>query len=200
MKVPTLPQASAETADQTMQFYNAARAEIVERVILRDQALFAYIITAGAYFGFVVQGESIDVSDNKDILYNCAISIVLPTLSLVFTYIILQHHVMIGRMGDYTRSLFPETVNHWDQHYISWVDRKYLSARTFSQALLLVMPVIYSGLFLTKAFPAVAHDWPVLSAVVAVAGFSAFVLVAIIRAHVWAYSVRRSTDYPRPAS
>lgn len=185
------------TDDQMTEFYQAARSEVVQRLRLRDQALFAYIVTAGVYIGFLVQPNLTEVKTTDEILLGCAAAFVLPILSLVFTYVILQHHSMIGKLGDYVRSLYPDDFNHWDNFYLNWTDRGYLTARTASQAFLLVLPICYTGVFfiLNNDF-ILSTRWLVWAA-----GFTIFwdtlVVLTIIRLHVVAYKDRRKSDFPK---
>ena len=175
-------------------FYESARAEMISRITLRDQSLIAYIATAGAYFGFIVERRSDKIGTTSDILLECAIVLVLPILSLVFTYVILQHHIMIGKLGEYTRSIFPAGNPHWDHTYASWNDKRYLSARTIAQALLLIMPVAYTALFVFRVFPALKSDIDRLI-VSSVLLFDGGALLMIVRLQVWAFQLRRTTDY-----
>jgi hypothetical protein len=119
------------------QFYESARDELIQRLALRDQTMIAYIATAGAYFGFIVAPAEGASSAAGQPATQLALMMALPVISLVFTYIITQHHVMIGRIGVYTRSVYPDSDSHWDHHYVNWEDKRYLSARTVSQGLLL---------------------------------------------------------------
>jgi hypothetical protein len=191
-KSPAKLSASAEEANL---FYQSARSELIQRLALRDQSLIAYIASAGAYFGFVVQGSYKNTNAGSDVLSEAAIVVVLPIISLVFTYVILQHHVMIGKLGEYTRLLFPSGYNHWDHTYASWEDKRYLSARTISQALLLILPLGYTAIFAMSTLPRVLRDPPVLLVVGTVLLFDVAVFFMIVRLQVWAYELRRQTDY-----
>jgi len=180
--------------DQKKDFYKAARDEIVQRVTLRDQTLVAYIAAAGAYFGFILSDQMAKPLSPDNFISEMLVILVLPILSLVFTYVILQHHIMIGKMGDFTRSLFPEKPNHWDQYYVTWEDRRYLSARTLSQALLLILPVAYTLSFLPRVIPLVRSNRTFLVMAVVLFLFIFLIFILIVRLHIWAYQIRKRTD------
>lgn len=183
--------------DQKKDFYVAARAEVVQRLALRDQSLFAYIVAAGTYIGFILQPKINQNNRFEDVFIGCALTLVLPILSLVFAYVILQHHIMIGRLGDYVRMLYPDHINHWDRYYITWKDRSYLKARTMSQALLLSLPVCYAGVFFLSNFRLITSS-PLLKWVAGITGLcDILVIIYIVVLHIQAYKIRRQTDFPR---
>jgi hypothetical protein len=175
--------------------YESARNELIQRLTLRDQALIAYIATAGAYFGLVVAPAT--DGNGRDVAMEAALVLVLPILSLVFTYVILQHHVMIGKIGEFTRTIMPVNVSHWDSFYASWPDKSYLSARTVSQALLLIMPIVYAASFTLKVIPLSIPDLSTLIFVYFVLLADVVMFLLIVRLHIWAYRLRKNTDYLR---
>lgn len=166
----------------------------MQRLALRDQAIVAYIATAGAYYGFVLDGAAPRPSQTVSLGAQAALIIVLPVLSLVFTYIILQHHAMIGKLGEFTRSIVESDHVHWDGFYAEWSDKSYLSARTSAQALLLILPVAYTAVFAARALATAStlSTWAIVASVLI---FDLVVFAMILRVHLWAYSLRRSTDY-----
>lgn len=180
--------------NQKIQFYSAARAEVRQRIALRDQTLIAYIVAAGTYLGLVAPAQVSATLTSQNILKEIGLAAIPPVISLVFTYIILQHHVMIGILGEYLRGLFPEGHYIWENFYVSSRDKRYLRARTISQALLLAVPVIYTFAFMYGAIP-VAHGSvrPSL-AVIGLLIFDIVVMVVIVWQHVWAYGERCRTD------
>lgn len=180
--------------DQKIQFYSAARAEVTQRIALRDQTLIAYIVSAGTYLGLVAPEQTSATLTSQNILRESGLAAVAPVISLVFTYVILQHHVVIGTLGEYLRSLFPQDYNIWENFYALSRDKRYLIARTVSQALLLIVPVIYTFTFMFRAIPiAYGNKLPIL-VVTTISIFDIFVLVVIVRQHIWAYGERRRTD------
>jgi hypothetical protein len=71
--------------------YDAARAELLTRVRLRDQVLLIYLGFAGAIFGVSLASTGVTLSaSNHEIL------LVLPFLSLGFSILVSQHNAVIG--------------------------------------------------------------------------------------------------------
>lgn len=189
---------TATSNSERQMFFQSARAEIVQRLALRDQSLIAYIVAAGAYLGFVVQPQLKPASDPKEIVIGMAILIVLPILSLLFTYVILQHHIIIGRLGEYIRSLYPDNPDCWECFYPVWKDRTYLTARTISQALLLIMPTGYTTIFVLEDFELITSKLMYAAIVSAMGLIDTSVVVVIIFLHINAYRKRLQTDYKAP--
>ena len=181
-------------SDQKIQCYSAARAEVTQRIALRDQTLIAYIVAAGTYLGLVAPGQTSTTLTSQNIASELALAAVPPIISLVFTYVILQHHVMIGILGDYMRSLFPEDCNIWENFYVKSRDKGYLKVRTISQALLLAVPVIYTFAFMKRAVPIAYGNRSLTFAIIMMLIFDATVLGVILWQHIWAYGVRSRTD------
>lgn len=189
-----------ETSDEHKKmFYEAARAEVVQRLALRDQSLIAYIVAAGAYIGFIIQPRMTPQpnADVNEVMTGLGLLLVLPFLSLLFTYVVLQHHIMIGRLGDYARRLYPPGYDHWDHFYVTWEDRFYLTARTVSQALLLTMPMGYTAAFMLRAFTTIRSSTPLLTFAAIVVMIDLSVMALIIYLHIRAYFIRRETDFPK---
>jgi hypothetical protein len=177
-------------------FYESARDELIQRLALRDQSIIAYIATAGAYFAFVLGPDSIK-SSAQTVSSEAAMVMVLPILSLVFTYITQQHHVMIGTLSQFSRSICSEEPWHWDAYYVLSADKGYLSARTISQGLLLILPVAYTAVFTLRALNLVQSTGAAL-VVAAVLVFDVIILILIVRVHLWAYRARLVTDKLAP--
>ncbi len=156
--------------------------------------MIAYIVAAGTYLGLVAPGQTSTTLTSQNIASELALAAVPPIISLVFTYVILQHHVMIGILGDYLRSLFPEDCNIWENFYIQTRDKGYLKVRTISQALLLAIPVIYTFTFMKRAVPVAYGNKSLTFAVIMMLIFDTSVLGVIIWQHIWAYGVRSRTD------
>ncbi len=180
-------------------FYESARGELIQRLALRDQSIIAYIATAGGYYGIVLGPSNMDASATT-VASEASMVLVLPVLSLVFTYITLQHHVMIGKIGEFARAICKDGCGHWDDFYVQWDDKSYLSARTASQALLLILPVGYTAIFATRSLGLDGLSFSAYLLIAAVLLFDIVVLIMIVRLQLWAYRVRMSTDYLRFAS
>ena len=67
-----------------------ARAELIQRIVLRDNALVLYLGSVGAILGFIGGGK-----------IGLEILLVIPFLAFGVTTIIEQHNVMIGLLGHY---------------------------------------------------------------------------------------------------
>lgn len=80
-----------------MEFYKAARSELVERVKLRDQVLTAYLAFVGVIFGALFL---------KDL--GKEVGLVIPFLGLGCAILVCQHNAVIGALIRYTnRDLQP---------------------------------------------------------------------------------------------
>lgn len=185
---------SSENSTERLLAYESARDELIQRLGLRDQALIAYIATAGAYFGLIV-APSQSGNSAPGLASEAALVLVLPILSLVFTYVILQHHVMIGKIGQFTREIMAPDTMHWDKFYAAWPDKSYLSARTISQALLLVLPIAYTAAFALKAIPKSMEDLQSAVFVGLVLAIDVAVFIITMRLQFWAYQLRKETDF-----
>src|SRR5689334_15325438 len=77
-------------AEVALEFYKTARAELIERIKLRDAALFLYIAAAATIFAAVLSGKA-----------SRATLVVVPFVALGATIVIAQHHQVIGDLGLY---------------------------------------------------------------------------------------------------
>ena len=73
-------------------FYNAARAEIVQRLTLREQVVLAYLASSGVIAGMAYKAG---VSLLSPVLY------IIPLMSIGFTLEFLRHEWVIANLGDY---------------------------------------------------------------------------------------------------
>lgn len=80
-----------EMKDIILHFYDSARSELVERIGHRDNALILYLGAAGAIFG-VAYGK-----DGQPII----VLLLVPFLALGASFIVSQHHAVIGTLGRY---------------------------------------------------------------------------------------------------
>lgn len=76
--------------------YESARSELIERIRLRDQNLIAYLATVGAILGFTFQDGAVA---SKEIINLSVFSI--PFICVVFSSIVINHHNLIGKIGEY---------------------------------------------------------------------------------------------------
>jgi hypothetical protein len=177
-------------------YYNSARTEMIERIKLRDLCLIAYIASAGAYFQFFIKGDIVltTATTFPALLMEAGVVLVFPVISVVFTLLTLQHHVMIGKLGEFIRREYQNGAKHWDRDYASWVDKSYLSARTFGQGILLLIPMGYTATFAINALPRSNGELRSTLVVGVVLLIDIGILVWIIWLHIWAYKVRVNTD------
>ncbi len=116
-----------DTSPYLIAAFNSVRTEIIERMKLRDQALYTYILGVAAFFAF-------SFSTQKAFDQNCSLTTVeyflfvpLPIYSLIMTLTILHHHVFIGKLWLYLKEdLSKESpIVFWD-----WSNRPKDSAPT----------------------------------------------------------------------
>ncbi len=127
-------------------YYNSARAELIQRITLRDQMLVAYVVALGGYLTFLLQSDQLA----KGTLYLRSIYFLgLPTICVVFSCVVLNHHVIIGKIRRYVRfELFPNTVPpHWDCSKSLYADRQHVVDRVLGQAFILLLPLLYGVVF-----------------------------------------------------
>ena len=120
-----------------------ARAEIVQRVGLRDNALVLYLGAVSALVGFSgTQNAGIEVL------------LIIPFLAFGATTIIEHHHMMIGILSYYLiveldsqYRKIKEYVPHWDSSDViqdAWRRRPYFIQRKFGHWILISLPSILS--------------------------------------------------------
>ncbi|TPN26623.1 hypothetical protein FKO01_25455 [Mesorhizobium sp. B2-3-3] len=148
------PQAIAQKPDRNpliIAAFNSVRTEIIERMKMRDQALYIYIAGVGAFFSFTLATQKQMISSCGGASVDYFLMIPLPIFSLIMTLIIIQHHIFIEKLWRYLREdLSKETeVVFWD-----WSAQPLDHApslrlnRTAVQALCLILPVGYELTFL----------------------------------------------------
>jgi hypothetical protein len=110
-----------ESAAIAIAFYNAARSEIVQRLSMRDTTVLAWITTVGVLLGWAIKDAS--GNDMKDWLM-----VLIPVMSLAFTFSIYRHTMIIDSLGRYIgrelhrflgQEVAPSLVPyHWDNSNI----------------------------------------------------------------------------------
>jgi|SRR5271165_3476950 len=112
MSNPTLNPKSHRT-ELTLAFYNAARAEILQRLSLREQTLLAWITTAGVIVGIALRNGTADPTLVE----------VIPILSLPFAAVIYRHDRIVsyiatsyikGELSGFLRQSEALSPRHWD--------------------------------------------------------------------------------------
>ena len=77
--------------DLAKTYYNAARAEVLQRISLREQVLLAGVTAFGVIAGLAVSGKS-------PALLNIG-----PVVSLAFTVLFFRHHILMHDLGRYIK-------------------------------------------------------------------------------------------------
>jgi hypothetical protein len=93
---PTVDQSKGEpsNADLAMAFYDAARAEIVERLNMRETTFLAWITVVGAILSFAATKSSSNLFEPRLLL-------LIPALSLPFSLAIYRHTLIVRYFGEY---------------------------------------------------------------------------------------------------
>lgn len=177
------PNASAGK-EAALAFYEAARAEMVERIRLRDGALLAYVVFLGAYFGFALDPARLPSTGGN---WEHAMQLAaLPAVSLIFTLVVLQHHLLISHLAQYiTLELLEETRDkHWDAWCTAHAGEEKNVTRRTAQGLILVVPSFYSLARFVHAYVSGGNR----AAMSAGALLTAAIIVAMTR---WHFKVER---------
>ncbi len=135
-------------------YYNSARSELIERIKLRDQTLSLYILAMGAYLGFVWTAHFGHQEKPVSVL-DFIIIAPMPLICLAFTLIIIQHHILIGRLGLYLGCELDEdirktgiNIRQWDNSStLTGVFDSTLNFRFWEQAIILALPSGYDIAF-----------------------------------------------------
>src|SRR5262245_43565578 len=71
-------------------YYESARQELIQRIQLRDNVVLAFLVAIATIFGI-----SLGTSTRSEIL------LIVPYLALGATVLVVQHHAVIGAIGDF---------------------------------------------------------------------------------------------------
>ena len=130
-------------------FYDSARNEIISRIRYRDSALIAYVASIGAYFAYVANAHFVEKTTEQ--VYEVLLLFPIPIACLLFTLIILQHHMVIGALGNFlSNELWNDQsgIIHWDNSKtLKRIANRSQKFRFFSQAIMLAGPLLYSVIF-----------------------------------------------------
>jgi hypothetical protein len=88
----------ADHFDLAKNFYNAARAEIVSRLTMRDQTFAAWLGVAGAILAFSAKSAGAGSAIDPNVL------LIIPILSCPFSLAVLRHQWIINKLGLYIRT------------------------------------------------------------------------------------------------
>jgi hypothetical protein len=109
---------AAEDQTLALAFYSAARAEILQRLSMRETTFLAWITTAGLILGWGIQQPSTGASQ-------VFILELVPTLGLAFGFALYRHSIIIRKLGKHiqddlnpylNQSRHPDlsSLSHWD--------------------------------------------------------------------------------------
>lgn len=94
--------------ERTQAFYTAIRAELAQRLVLRDQMLIAYVVAAGGYSAYLITFIYGPNSQPTPPLLLIGMGLGLPLICVVFSRLIIQHHVVIHQIAKYvSEELYP---------------------------------------------------------------------------------------------
>ena len=107
-EAPKLP----DNAALTLAFYSAARAEAVQRIVMRENIILAWMTLSSALVGLWVTNDK----------FRIGVAEVLPVVSLAFAMLAYRHTMVMGMLGTYlTRDLRDalrqrqeSAPRHWD--------------------------------------------------------------------------------------
>ena len=126
-------------ADTARAYYNSARAELIERIRLRDQIFVFYLAGVGAVFGV-----GLGATSKTDML------MLAPFLGLGAAILISQHFAVIGalasycvlELGPFLRGLTPsEDAPQWDDSKaLAEYRHAAIGMRTWGHVLLIILP------------------------------------------------------------
>jgi len=180
--------------DFVLKFYESARAELIQRIVLRDGALIVYITAIGYYMSRVLEAHK--HMTELSFITDFVLLVPLPFLCLIFTLIILHHHLVTLNLGNYLGGEWQQRNNvaelrlvHWDMTREA-TSRVTNTFRTWAQALILFLPLMYDGFF-TGAYRAKYASSKLFVFIVLGMDAIAFVVAAlIIWLHIWVHIKR----------
>ena len=189
--------------DINLKFYESARAELIQRIILRDSALAIYIASVGTYMNHIIDMHYKTKIEDIDIVQSIVSMVPLPVVCLVFALIILQHHTVIGRIGGFLRheitwgSVEGQVSRHWDNSF-SLKHNAPSSAfqRLSAQAFVLVLPLIYNFIFFYR-FRTAARKAQVFIPLLVVFIIDLIVILFIFWLHIRAHQSRHDQWKPQ---
>lgn len=137
-----------------IQFYNAARAETVQRLSLREQGLFAFLTAVGIIIGLTTK------TSGAAPYLDCSVLAILPALAAAFATGITRHSRLIGYLSEFIREElnaaldqpvshdvheYPHVVRHWDNSAVlhTRIDA-YLRQEEWVYSILLCGPALFA--------------------------------------------------------
>jgi hypothetical protein len=187
--------ASELEKDIFISYYEAARSQVGQRIVLRDGALLFYISAIGVYFQYILDVHLKYSQKSVPAAHAIIVMLPLPFICLAFTLVVVQHHIMIGKIGAYLASELGKSVEvgitQWDNsRYLVESHNVFMIMRLVAQSCVLCFPMFYDVYFLYEHFYALIDD--------NVFGVSMFVLMlslstgcGIAMVHLYAHSTRK---------
>ena len=144
-------------------YYNAARAEILQRLALREQVLLAYLAVVGVLAGLLAHSPAPKDSALLDPVGLVVLEIV-PWLSLIFALATRRHNFVIRHLGTYIfdeigpalsqtsdrNVAYPETLRHWDSsRTLHQILDSFLRREHFADGMILLIPSFGAIVFAT---------------------------------------------------
>ena len=151
---PELKKIDEKTIDANIKIYESARSELVQRMVMRDSALLFYIGAVGSYFNFVINSHLSKPPTQTDLYGAMIIMLPMPFVCLIFSLVILQHHIIVGRIGAFLRwelnwgPVHEKFSHHWDNSKSFLEHANFLiTLRLYAQGLILCLPLLYDIVF-----------------------------------------------------
>jgi hypothetical protein len=161
-----------------------------------------YVGITGAYFSFLLQQITEQLID-QNLAHVVILLFPLPFVSLCFTYIVLQHHVVIGRLTQYIRLELSEDIKKAGLPHVSWDTSRSLQShstifhryRLVAQGAVLALPLLYHFYFFANFWKMIfprggfGRDLAIVEMFVAI-----IMLGFVIYLHIAAYGQRRESS------
>jgi hypothetical protein len=145
--------------DRTRAFYTALRAELTQRLVLRDQLLVAYVVAAGSYSAYLITFIYGPNAEPKPSLLLIGMGLGLPLICVVFSRLIIQHHVVIHQIAKYlAEELYPNVEPPEFSASLS-IALSPLKSRFWPQFLISVLPAALSIYITVNSLQADMKAW-----------------------------------------
>lgn len=172
--------------ESALKFYEAARAEILMRMQLRDAALGLYLTGAGTLLALYLGQPPNIQSDNSVQGY----LLVIPLISAAVAAIVGHHSLICGLLAEYcARELAPHVADGVPQWDGSRVARSFRGAaiawRSIAEGFVLIAPAVVALALAWRAVRAEHPAWWMASAAAAAAALALTAWAATARARIF---------------
>jgi hypothetical protein len=175
----------------TLKAFETARAELLQRIVLWDGAFVIYLASIGAYLNLAFNYHFSVSANSLDVTKSLALAIPLPFLCLIFTLMILQHHIFIGGLGAYLSNELEWNAGkgtakpHWDvSKTVNQIEKRLFRVRLITQAVIMVLPIGYGMLVFWILWNGRTNSKPEVVALIILFCLNAFFAVLILWLHV----------------